>query len=62
VAVGLGLVPTGTLGVLDAAAARNLVDLQALVRQLTTRTTFRCKPALIDRLLERDARRRAGNG
>jgi predicted nucleic acid-binding protein len=45
----------GTLGVLDAAAARGLVDLPAAVEKLK-RTSFRTKPGLLDSLLQRHSR------
>ncbi len=47
----------GTLGVLDDAASKNLLDLpQSLVR--LQQTNFRLTPALIQTLLERDAERK----
>jgi predicted nucleic acid-binding protein len=57
----MGLLATGTLGVLDTAAQRGLVQLRPLLDNLVTRTTFRCNKALVDRLIERDARRRGGD-
>lgn len=54
-----GIVTTGTLGVLDAAAEAALVDLPTLLNQLR-RTTFYASPLLLKRLLERDALRRSG--
>lgn len=47
----LGLVVTGLLGVLDAAAKRGLVDLRQAVARLR-KTGFRAAPGLLKRLLE----------
>ena len=55
-AVRLGLVVTGTLGVLDRAAEKELLDLPAVLARLRA-TNFRVSPALLDRLLADDARR-----
>ena len=52
-AEGLGLKVTGTLGILDTAARRGLVDLLAAVARLQ-RTNFRVAPALLQRLLARN--------
>lgn len=52
-----GIVTTGTLGVLDAAAAAGLLDLPTSIDQLR-KTTFYATPALFKRLLDRDAARR----
>lgn len=54
----LGLTSRGVLGVLDAAADRNLLDLKPALARLTRETNFRYSQDLIDRLLERDAQRR----
>lgn len=53
-----GLISTGTLGVLDMAAERNLLDLRLVLARLTSETNFRYSRRLIDFLLERDAQRR----
>lgn len=53
----LGLTVTGTLGVLDRAAERGLVELTHTLARLR-QTNFRIEPALLDRLLAADARRR----
>jgi predicted nucleic acid-binding protein len=49
----VGLSMTGTLGILDAAARRKLVDLPAAVARLR-RTNFRVSPALLRSLLQRN--------
>lgn len=49
----LGLRITGTLGVLEAAARRDLVDLRAAVGRLR-RTNFRASPALLATVLRRN--------
>ena len=48
----LNLRVLGTLGILDAAALRGLVELPAAIEKLK-RTTFRAKPDLLDSLLRR---------
>jgi predicted nucleic acid-binding protein len=48
---------TGTLGVLDEAAGRGLLDLPEAVRRLQ-QTSFRAPPTLLRSLLEHDAGRR----
>jgi predicted nucleic acid-binding protein len=48
---------TGTLGVLDAAAAKGLLDLTAALERLQT-TNFFVSQALLRRLLDLDAERR----
>jgi predicted nucleic acid-binding protein len=53
----LGLVVTGTLGVLDRAAERRLVDLTSAVAALR-QTNFRIDPSLLDQLLASDRLRR----
>jgi len=53
-----GLTSTGILGVLDAAAERDLLDLKPALARLVSETNFRHSQRLIDRLLERDAQRR----
>lgn len=53
----LGLAVTGTLGILDQAAARNLIDLSEAVTRLR-QTNFRIDPALLNRLLQADSKRR----
>ena len=49
----------GTLGILEQAAVRGLLDLPSVLTQLFTTTTFRAGAALIQELLARDAARRA---
>jgi predicted nucleic acid-binding protein len=56
-AVRLGLVVTGTLGVLDRAAEKGLVDLADTFRRLRT-TNFRVSPALLDRILADNVQRK----
>jgi predicted nucleic acid-binding protein len=51
VAYQLGLAVTGTLGVLDLAARRGMLDLAAALTKLKT-TNFRVSPQIIDDLLE----------
>jgi predicted nucleic acid-binding protein len=53
----LGLTVTGTLGVLDRAAERGLIELGSAIA-LLRQTNFRIDPRLLDRLLAADARRR----
>ena len=53
----LGLTVTGTLGVLDRAAERGLVELAPIIARLR-QTNFRVDPGLLDRLLTADAKRR----
>jgi predicted nucleic acid-binding protein len=52
VARGLGLAVSGTLGVLDLAARRGLVDLEDALRRLE-RTNFRATPRLLQRVQEK---------
>lgn len=52
-----GLHVIGTLGVLDQAAERNLIDLAEVCDRLLG-TTFRVDGQLVKQLLDRDARRR----
>ena len=52
----LGLTVTGTLGVLDRAAERRLIELAPALAHLR-HTNFRVDPSLLDRLLAVDARR-----
>lgn len=54
-----GFSVTGTLGVLDEAARRQLISLPEAIDRLK-RTSFRYPKAIIERLLEEDARRRSG--
>ena len=56
----LGLTVTGTLGVLDRAAERGLIDLAPAFARLR-QTNFRVNPALMERLLAADAQRRTNN-
>jgi predicted nucleic acid-binding protein len=53
----LGLTVTGTLGVLDRAAERGLIELAPAIAHLR-QTNFRIDPGLLDRLLATDVRRR----
>ena len=55
----LGLTVTGTLGVLDRAAERGLIELAPVLASLR-QTNFRIDPALLDRLLAVDSLRRRG--
>jgi predicted nucleic acid-binding protein len=55
----LGLQVTGTLGVLDRAAEKDLVDLRDALQRLRS-TSFRVSPVLLDRMLTDEARRRRG--
>ncbi len=48
---------TGTLGVLERAAIRRLIDLPRVLARLQT-TTFRARAALFQELLARDAARK----
>ena len=50
---------TGTLGVLEQAAIRGLLDLPSVLTQLLTTTTFRAHAELIQDLLARDATRKS---
>jgi predicted nucleic acid-binding protein len=59
VARALGLSTTGTLGVLDEAARRNLVSLPEALARLK-QTSFRYPRLIVERLLKEDARRRSG--
>ena len=54
----LGLTAIGTLGVLDAAAERGLVDLPLMFARLKE-TTFRMPSKLAVRMLEQDAARKS---
>ena len=56
IALGLGLRPTGTLAVLDMAAARSLLDLATMIRRLQD-TNFRYPRQVVERLLADDRRR-----
>ena len=53
------VVTTGTLGVLEVASLRGLLDLPEAISRLLT-TNFRVAQAIIDDLLARDAERRGG--
>jgi len=53
----LSLTVTGTLGVLDRAAERGLIELAAVFARLR-QTNFRIDPSLLDRLLAADSKRR----
>jgi predicted nucleic acid-binding protein len=57
IARGRGLAVTGTLGVLDLAARRGLIDLAAAFERLKT-TTFYYRQGLLEALLARHATRR----
>jgi predicted nucleic acid-binding protein len=52
-----GIATTGTLGVLNDAAGRDLIDLADALNRLD-KTTFRASPALLRDLLESERRRR----
>lgn len=52
-----GLAVTGTLGVLEAAAEKSLIDLAAALARLQ-QTTFRAPATLLEEMLERHAQRR----
>jgi predicted nucleic acid-binding protein len=54
---GLGLTTTGTLGVLDLAATRGLIDLRVMFARLQE-TTFRGPTKLMAQLLEQEAERK----
>ncbi len=54
-----GFAVTGTLGVLDEAARRHLISLPDVMERLK-RTSFRYPKAVLERLLDEDARRRLG--
>ena len=54
----LGLTVTGTLGVLELAAERGLVDLPLVLAELR-QSTFRCSEQVYQEILRRDARRGA---
>lgn len=53
-----GLTATGTLGILDAAAERDLLNLRDALGRLVSQTNFRHTQSLLDRLIERDVKRR----
>lgn len=53
----LGLIVTGTLGVLDRAAERGLIELAPAIARLR-QTNFRIDPVLLERLVAADGRRR----
>ena len=55
----LGLTVTGTIGVLDRAAERGLIDLNLTFARLR-QTNFHINPALLERLLAADAQRQKG--
>lgn len=59
IAAARGLAVVGTLGVLDAAAARALVDLPGVLGRLRE-TDFRVAPALLRAMLESHERRSGG--
>jgi predicted nucleic acid-binding protein len=52
-----GIKCTGTLGVLRAAASKNLVDLPSMLGRLLE-TNFRISPSIVSDLLSEDAKRR----
>lgn len=56
---GRGFAVTGTLGILDLAARRGLIDLAAAVAQLKA-TNFRCRPEILDALLAAHASKGQG--
>jgi predicted nucleic acid-binding protein len=53
----LGLIVTGTVGILDLAAERGLIDLVPAIARLRE-TNFRINPSLLDRLLAAADRRK----
>jgi predicted nucleic acid-binding protein len=53
----LGIRTTGTLGILDAAAANGFLDLPSAIQDLRA-TNFYVSPKLVNRLLDKDALRR----
>jgi len=53
-----GLIVTGTIGILETAAIRGLIDLPSVLAQLQA-TTFYASQALYDEVLARDAARKA---
>ena len=53
-----GLLPVGTLNLLDAADARGLLDFEEMARRLQ-QTNFRIDPAIIDKLIQRARQRRS---
>jgi predicted nucleic acid-binding protein len=57
VALSLGLTVTGTLGVLERAAERGLIELPSTLARLLT-TTFRVRDELLQAMLARDAARK----
>ena len=59
VASSQGLPVTGTLGILDEAARRQLISLPEVVERLK-RTSFRYPKTIVERLLAEDTRRRWG--
>lgn len=52
-----GLVTVGTVGALEAAAAKGIVDLPTVLRRLVA-TDFRISPTILEAALERDSLRR----
>lgn len=52
-----GLAVVGTVGILERAAARNLINLRDVLERLVS-TNFRIAPAVIQEALDRDARNR----
>jgi len=54
-----GLPVTGTLGILDEAARRELISLPEAVERLK-QTSFRYPKTIVERLLAEDAKRRSG--
>jgi predicted nucleic acid-binding protein len=57
VALSRGLTVTGTLGVLERAAERGLIELPSTLARLLT-TTFRVQDELLEAMLARDAARK----
>ena len=53
-----GLIVIGTIGILETAAIRGLLDLPAVLAQLQA-TTFYTSPSLYDEVLAREAARKA---
>jgi predicted nucleic acid-binding protein len=54
-----GFAVTGTLGILDLAASRDLIRLDEALERLKT-TSFRCRPEIMDALLAKHSAERKG--
>jgi len=61
IALQRGLLITGTLGILEQAAAKGLLDLSVVMKRLSN-TNFRISTGVVREMMERDAaRRRTGD-